>query len=257
MWNSLKHCLDNETKTDCGDFVLEICSVNSSNSDALDMTAVVLPNTSDLVSSDASSGELSFARFLSPDFVKQPFVLASRMRKLSFVDDSQRQSTPTQPFTARSAVKQEIMTPSSNVSAMHGEVWGSPLKVSIPEDDFDIENLDCSMGSVGAKKRRPRRLGIPLKTARKIVSTFNINNDVTSTIPALVVLCDIGDGKKTALSGVKMFPVPGEKRTAKGLKVVTVTMNAKDDVSELIQAVKMEKGLSQSCQVIFNFTVTV
>lgn len=252
VWGALQSVIDSETKTNFGDFVFEFCNLTVNASQFLDMTSAVF--SIDLISNDANS-ELSFTRFLGTDFVKKPFILVSKERSPSVADINQNQSTP------RSNKSNGIISPQekpirieSHKSNGSDDVWGSPLKCNIPAEDESISmlSLESSQMCLQAKKRKPKRMGIALNWARKIVSAFNINNRPNpSCVPSVLVLCDGGDGHRTALVGVTMFPVPRPTGTAKGLKTVTVTVDEKGSMNEWNSRVKMGGDLSQSCQAVY------
>ena len=252
LWGAIRAVIDSEAKTACGEFVFEFCNLKSSVQ-PLDLTSAVVVNTSDMFSSDANNNtELSFSRFLDADFVRQPFVLVSKERKSSVLEDNQNQSTPA------SIKSNGIVSPPKAVrmcsqKSNESEVWGSPLKCNIPneEDSLGLVSLDSSQTSLVTKKRRPKRLGIPLCWARKIVSAFNINSSNIPDLPSILILCDGGDLHTTAISGVKLFQIPLATRTAKGLKMVTVTVDEKGSVSDWNTQIKMDGGLSPTCQAVY------
>ena len=254
LWDAIKATMNSEIKIDCGEFAFEFCNLNSSGQ-APDLTSAILVNISDLFSNDANiyysnNNELSFSRFLHADFVRHPFILISKERKSSVAEDNQKQSTPSSiKSNGISPPKTRIDSQKSNVS----DVWGSPLRCNIPneEESFGLVSLDSSQTSLVTKKRRPKRLGIPLSWARKIVSAFNVNSKNTPDLPSVLVLCDGGDLCTTALFGVKLFQVPLATRIAKGFKIVTVTVDEKGSIDDWNTQVKLDGGLSPACQAVY------
>ena len=255
LWSALRAVIDSETKTDYGECVFEFCNLKSS-AKLVDLTSAIVPvDTSDLFSSDANNNtELSFLRFLDADFVRHPFILVSKERKSSVAEDNQNQSTP----TAASIKSNGIITPPKPVRidshrSNESEVWGSPLKCNIPneEDSLGLVSLDSSQASLVPKKQRPKRLGIPLDWARKIVSAFNINSSNIPNTPSILVLCDGGDLRTTAISGVKLFQIPQAMRTVEGLKMVIVTVDENGSIKDWNTQVNMDRGLSPACQAVY------
>ena len=205
MWQQLKTCIDDESSVNCGEFDIGGIQLSKATP-SLDMTSVVLPNASDLISDNNNeSCEISFTRFLSADFVKHPFILASKLCKRSVHVSEDRESTPIK-FDSKE----------NHCHKSSSEVWGSPLKTDFAEND-SLVFLETSNASLPTKKRTPTRLGIALKSGRKLLNSFNINCETTCTIPTVLLLCDSKDRQKIVLSGVKIFPVQKGNKSCRGM----------------------------------------
>ena len=248
---ALEKVIENETRTDHGEFTLEFCRIDRGQHQHL--TSAVLANSrsnqTDVMLEDIDD-EMSFSRFLGSDFVCQPFVLVSKVRKPSVADDSLKQSSP------MNAINNEIITLKTRIESVSlkqdsSGIWGSPLKCNFPTEDesLDLASLDSSQAIQATKKKRPKHLGIPLNFARKYISAFNTDSGKTDS--SLLVLCDGGDLHSTAMLGVKRFQVPTNADARKVLKTVMVTVDEKGSVDKWNQRIRLGAGLSQSFHAVY------
>lgn len=235
------------------DITFEYCADLIDHSHSLTSAAKICDSG---VKSGQSDNRREFLDFLGEDFVKHPFVLAYKEKCLSVTDDVSLSPVPDK----NDAETKKHKSPKAKKSSTDSDVWGSPLRCNFPSDDaaIDTTSLEFSQIRISQEMQRPKFLGMPIGTARQLISLHNLKQTERDTLvsqedqPALLVLCDGTDLKCTSLIGSKILPTSFDTKTEKVLKTTIISLNSK---CEKDLQLMLASTTTQLCQAVYQMTI--